>query len=69
MRTRSKEIDSLLLHIYWVLGKGTLKVWGEEFERGTPREVFRQINEENGKAFKLIARKTDGLAADFYVHK
>ena len=73
----SRAIDSLLiihdelephfLSAFWAVGGGSLKVRKHQFEGASARETFRAVNQTNHSPLKLIAQKTTGYAADFYV--
>ena len=60
------ELQSSFLYLFWALGGGDLKVRREEFQKGTPRQIFKSVNTRHGEPLKLVVQKSRGFPADYY---
>jgi hypothetical protein len=56
----------LLLTAYWS-GSGDFKAREKELAEGAPREAFAGLNTARGSKLRLVAAKSTGLAADYYL--
>jgi hypothetical protein len=61
------ELEYYIAQIYWVMGTGKNLNFRELTKDKTIRNAFSQANAAHGSPLQLIAQKTSGFQADFYV--
>jgi len=61
------ELPDYILQMYWVMGTGASISFKDLLENATPIEAFKKLNLAKGAPFQLLAQKTTGFIADFYV--
>ncbi len=61
------ELDSTFTYMLWAIGGGSLKVRRREFEGRPATAAFREVNQANACPLKLVAQKSEGYRADFYL--
>lgn len=61
------DLDADLLVNAWWCATGEFDVKAADFEEGTARDAFAEVNRRNESPLKLVLQKTTGLAADYYL--
>jgi hypothetical protein len=61
------DIPSHLLQSTWIWSTQSIERRSKKFEEGSPRECFARINDESGRPLQLVAKKTTGYPADYYL--